>query len=253
MLRQIYYEAVPDEVRLWFYKLRHPRAIRQLRNQINLSPKGNFSLRAFDSNKCIFVHITKTAGTSVAKSLFGQLPYHYRAVEYRVIFGRKDFARYFKFAFVRNPWDRLYSAYSYLKGGGWDREDEEWFRSNLSGLPDFTSFVMDWLTPDRLRSHIHFRPQCEFICDRRGHPLIDQLGYFESIDTDFSSVSKRLGLSNKLIRTNESERLDYHNAYTADSIEKVARLYAQDITNLGYAFDCLHQRMLIQNRRFVRN
>src|SRR5262249_28630742 len=153
------------------------------------------------------------AGTSVAKSLFGELPYHYTAWEYRVIFGRSDFNSYFKFAFVRNPWDRLYSAYSYLKDGGWNENDRIWAAENLAEISDFNVFVNEWLTPERLDAHIHFWPQSRFICDGAGRPLIDYLGYFEMIENDFNHVAKRMQVPATLEHVNASKRNDYQSAY----------------------------------------
>ncbi len=186
----------------------------------------------------------------MAKSLFGELPYHYTAIQYRVIFGRKTFNDYFKFAFVRNPWDRLYSAYSYLQGGGWNSKDREWYRQNLSNIPDFNTFVLEWLEPEKLGSHIHLRPQSDFICDGRGRPLLDHLGYFETLPGDFDLVADRLGIKGRLAHTNASQRTDYRGIYTADALEKVRKLYERDIDNFGYEFDGIRTRMGISNRRF---
>jgi hypothetical protein len=64
-------------------------------------------------HRCIFIHIPKTAGASIALSLFNEPPrhVHYRDFE---IANPDKFRRYFKFAFVRNPWDRLVSSYFYF-------------------------------------------------------------------------------------------------------------------------------------------
>lgn len=249
-MRTLYRRLLSDEARHWLYKLRHPAEFRELRRVVHPSPKGDFSLRKFDQHQCIFVHITKSAGTSVAKALFGELPYHYTATQYRVIFGRRDFSRYFKFAFVRNPWDRLYSAYSYLKGGGWDAKDKAWAEQHLTGIDDFNQFVTEWLTPARLDSHMHFWPQSRFICDRRGRPLIDYLGYFETIADDFDQIRRRLHIETTLPHTNASERIGYRSAYSPEAVEAVARLYPEDIARFGYHFDGF-QRMRISNGKFI--
>jgi hypothetical protein len=199
--------------------------------------KGDFSLRSYDQMECIFVHITKSAGTSIAKSLFSELPYHYTASQYRVIYGRKKFSRYFKFAFVRNPWDRLYSAYSYLKGGGWNDKDLQWAKENFSDVNNFNDFVMNWLTPGRLNSHIHFWPQARFICDGKGDILLNHIAYFENINDEFTEICLKLNINKQLSHTNSSQRDSYTQAYTPEAIQKVRSLYQQDITLLGYSFN----------------
>lgn len=236
-MRTFYHALIPAETRYWLYKVRHPAQFRHLRTRANIHDKGTFSLRGYDQRQCIFVHITKTAGTSVAKSLFGELPYHYTASQYRVIFGRRDFNRYFKFAFARNPWDRLYSAWSYLKGGGWDDNDRIWAETHLADTDDFNEFVLHWLTPDRLTAHLHFQPQSHFLCDRHGRLLIDYLGYFETLQADFHIIRNRINPGAELPHTNRSSRQDYRDIYTPAAVERVAALYAQDIALLGYRFD----------------
>ena len=73
-------------------------------------------LKVFDEKKCIFFHIPKTAGISLVKALFGDLDWGHRDVNYYInVFDKKRFNDYFKFTFVRNPYDRLFSAYSFLK------------------------------------------------------------------------------------------------------------------------------------------
>lgn len=246
MFKKLYKKIVPKELRLWFYKTRHKEEIIALRNRVHPSPKGDFSLAPFDEHKCIFIHITKTAGTSVALGLFGYLPYHYQAWQYRGFYGRKTYKEYFKFAFVRNPWDRLYSAFCYLKGGGWNDEDRIWAESNLQGIDDFNEFVLGWLNSERLKAHIHFWPQHEFICNRSGEPMIDYLAYFETISDDYQVVSSKISTSKELVHKNASKRFGYKDIYIPESIEKVASLYSKDIALFGYEFDSF-------DRKYVRN
>ena len=159
-------------------------------------------------------------------------------MDYRVIFGRKDFERYWKFGFVRNPWDRLYSAYRYLDGGGWN-EDDAAFRANaLAGITSFEQFLMEWLTPARLNSHVHFWPQSRFICDHRGKLLLDYCARFETIAEDYSQIAATLNIDSELASTNASKvQHDYRDAYTPAMKAKLAELYARDIELLGYEFD----------------
>lgn len=251
-MKGLYQKLLPYEWRYWLYKLRNPGEFSQLRKVVNPSPKGDFSLRSFDQNKCIFVHITKTAGTSVALSLFGELPYHYTAQQYRVIYGRKSFNDYYKFAFVRNPWDRLYSAFSYLKAGGWNEQDKKWAAQNLADIADFNTFVLQWFSPEKLYSHIHFWPQSDFICDRQGRPIIDDLYFFESIKHDYDIIREKISTGSELGHKNAVSKKSYSDIYTPEAIEKVRAIYHQDIKNFSYDFTN-RADVEIKDRRFVTN
>lgn len=249
-LLSCYHRLIPSETRYWFYKLRHWQEVTDVQTRVFPSAKGDFSLRRYTERECLFIHITKAAGTSVALSLMGELPYHYTARQYRVIYGRRTFNRFYKFAFVRNPWDRLYSAYSYLKAGGWNDQDAEWANTNLSNIHDFESFLLDWLTPERMYSHIHLWPQTDFVCDQAGYPLIDELCYFESIQEDFRKLSTRLNSEATLVHTNSSKRDSFKSIYSDAMKKKVGELYKKDAVNFGYTFDNLQKRV-VRNGQFT--
>jgi hypothetical protein len=58
-----------------------------------------------------FIHIPKCAGTSVSCTLYGSLGAGHMAVrDLQLLLPRRIFKGLFVFTFVRNPWDRLYSA-----------------------------------------------------------------------------------------------------------------------------------------------
>ncbi len=245
LLQKLYHSAFDQETRLWLYKLRHQQEFRTLRTKVHPSPKGDFSLKPYDEHRCIFVHITKTAGTSVAKSLFGYLPYHYTATDYRVIYSRKTFEHYYKFAFVRNPWDRLYSAYRYLQAGGWNDDDKRWADEHLSGYDDFNVFVHDWLNTANIEKHIHFRPQYRFVCDRHRNILIDYLAYFETINDDFDYLARQLGIEARIGHHNANPANHYSQVYDPAARERVAEVYADDIALFGYDFDGIRERTVL--------
>ena len=235
-ISRLYEHILPYEVRFSFYKLRNEAAFNKLRSEVFPSDKGDFSLMPFDELECIFVHITKTAGTSIAKGLFGYLPYHYTAQEYRVIYGKKTFEDYYKFCFVRNPWDRLASAFNYLRQGGWNAEDERFFNENLR-LYSFEKFVLEWINEESILTHLHFWPQNRFVCDRRGKLIVDHVARFEDIADEFAQISSKLGINAKLPHTNSSSTLDYRSLYSNEMIDTVAKLYQVDIALLNYEFE----------------
>lgn len=189
-----------------------------------------------DELKCIFVHIPKTAGTSLQKTLFDFTHTgHIRWDEYRAI-DKKRYDLYFKFAFVRNPWDRLVSAYFYLKAGGRNSSDKEWSERVLSKYDSFESFVLGWLTAENIKTWNHFVPQTDFIYDKNDKLMIDFLGKFENLVNDFNFISDRIGVNRELENINKSERGDYREYYNDKTKEKVRMVYERDISLLGYDF-----------------
>ena len=77
-------------------------------------------MAVFEELDAVFVHIPKTGGVSISKALFdsGTVGGHRPAQTYRLIYGAERYAQMFTFGFVREPLDRLASAFAYLKAGG---------------------------------------------------------------------------------------------------------------------------------------
>jgi hypothetical protein len=185
--------------------------------------------------RCIFIHIPKTAGSSIVETLFGESSRHIPYLEYERANPRK-FQRFFKFTFVRNPWDRLVSTYSFLRRGGMNQQDRVWSERHLARYPDFGSFVRGWLNEENIWSWVHFIPQSHFILNEKGAVMVDYLGRFERIDEDFAYVAQRLGSDTQLRRTNESNHRQFAAYYDEDTREIVRRVYARDIEAFGYRF-----------------
>lgn len=202
----------------------------------DLRGRGIYSVYA-DKYRCIFIHIPKAAGSSVAKTLFGIKSRHLRYNEYEMANPRK-FARYFKFAFVRNPWDRLLSAYDFLKSGGMNDLDRAWAQTHLAQYPDFDSFVRGWVNAENIRTWVHFVPQYHFICDDRLRIKVDYVGHYETIADDFAVIQTRLGVApSPLPKINSSaEKKHYSAYYSAETKKIVAEVYAVDIELFSYEF-----------------
>lgn len=201
----------------------------------------HYSFRPFDEHHCIFVHIPKTAGISVSTALFGCLAGGHASVShYQMVFDRKTFNRFFKFTFVRNPWDRLYSAYRFLSNGGMTEQDARWAAEHISQFVTFDTFVAQWLTEENLRSYPHFIPQVEFLrLPGRSSLLVDFIGRFESLDVDFRTVCDRIGIPATLGHHNNSGHVrerNYREAYSSAARRRVADLYKDDIEVFGYGF-----------------
>ena len=107
-----------------------------------------------------------------------------------------EYADYFKFAFVRNPWDRLVSCYHDKlgkNGSGMklpDHVDVELY----PGMPfaEFVEAIRE--IPDR-EANVHFRSQHKVVCSRGrdGEVMADFVGRFENLEADFAIVAQRIG------------------------------------------------------------
>ena len=199
-------------------------------------------------HQSIFVHIPKTGGQSI-ESVFLKLNgldwgtraplllrrkepqedgperlAHLTAREY-VMLGYIDgesFDRFFKFAFVRNPWDRLASEYRYLK----------------EKIP-FAAFVERMLAEDYPDPSRHIKAQVDFLTDEHGKIIVDFVGRFEALAVDFGEVARRLELGRvKLPHRNSSSlfRRSYRNYYDERLREQVRQFYAADIERFNYSF-----------------
>jgi len=198
-------------------------------------------LEGMKETQSIFVHIPKNGGKSIITSVYGADIHegagHADYKFYKGVFGKRNFARFFKFAFVRNPWDRLYSGYTFVKQGGFglpaDREAQA-----IIGKRTFESFVHDLLPGDALDRLIIFRPQTLFVCDDAGRCVLDRACRFEHFSQEFELICHRLGIEADMPHVNPSKRpLSYQAAYTDAMIAIVAEKYADDIDTFGYRFD----------------
>ena len=207
--------------------------------------------------KCIFIHIPKCGGSSIERALWprpedrneanlywgfiskyrnkyqtGGLQ-HLLASQVREEVGATIFETFYKFAFVRNPWDRIVSQFAYMQ----QRPD----LMDYIGMSPGTEFKA-YLELIQQKEHVQWMPQHKFLLDEDGTLLVDQIGRLESFETDFLSILAKLKLkeSAQLSHDNRSERqpiTEYYN--DCETVEIVADIYSEDIKLLGYCFDQL--------------
>jgi len=136
-----------------------------------------------------------------------------------------QFERSFKFAFVRNPFDRFVSYCSFVtRSNGAFRADPARVMTHFSRNPPW--------------NHILFRPQYSFIADADGELLADYVGRVETMQASYDTIAERIGIpSTQLERVNATERRDYRTYYTPSLIGAVESLFRQDLEQFGYQFD----------------
>lgn len=190
-----------------------------------------------NEHNAIFIHLPKSAGTSISRALGLPSSRHVLAADYRSANAVK-FARFFKFAFVRNPYDRLLSSYAFLKRGGMNSDDALFAETHVRQYDSFEHFVIEGLARrPEIYAWVHFRPQSAFVCDAAGRNLMDFTGKFEHLNEDYERIAEQLGKPRQLPVINASQRGDYREVYTPATIDVVRRYYAADLKTFGYGFD----------------
>ena len=153
--------------------------------------------------------------------------------EYLRTYGAEDesaLGSYFKFAFVRNPFDRFVSEYF------WRRErylSGQTTTFNAKDIPSFEDFAINTKKYSQPREE-HLFPQYQFIYDK-DCLQVDFVGKFESINEDFSYVCKRLGRTPpKLPHTQRTCHLNYKSYYSEKAKRSIYQRYKKDFLIFDY-------------------
>lgn len=226
-----------------YRRFAYPEQMARYRMLLEHEPQSanDVSLLPFVRHRAIFVHIPKCAGISVATTLFGCRGLgHLEIHEYKNAFRSRDFQRFFKFTFVRNPWDRLASAYFFLRDGGMNEVDEERADQSVRRFPDFEQFVTGFVAQEDFEKVLHFRSQHSFLSDIPGGAARGR--FHRPVREDrrglrpyCRAARPRCLAAAPQCRHLASARLS--SLYTDRTAEIVAKAYARDIALFGYDFE----------------
>ena len=215
--------------------------------------------------KCIYIHIPKTGGTSIESKLGfhngEEIARHqdhrrYRNLESSVwppsrgawspmSFLRFGFQRirgvqegfdfpsaadldsFYKFAIVRNPWDRVYSWYRNVM-----RDENHQAELGVNSQCGFGDFITNHLDTWAMNS------QLDWLIDSDGEMAMDYVGKFETLQESFDEIGKALGFDDtQLPVLLHSGKTDYRGAYEAKLVDKIADRYAREIEYFEYSFE----------------
>lgn len=209
--------------------------------------------------KAIFVHIHKTGGTTIAMNLkkyYGFETFYIRRPDHqKFCFDKKKkkyinyenrihgiinyfktsshinkkmkmtpekWDNYYKFCFIRNPYDRIVSAWNHV---------------NRFNIP-FKNFLNLGDTCNDVEYMHMFMPQYRSMINEKAKKYIDYVGYFENLDEDFEKILNNIGV--KKIIHNSNSKLNvrvhkpYYEYYDQETLDKVNILMNEDFNNLDY-------------------
>ena len=185
-----------------------------------------------DIYKFIFLHIPKTGGTSIEKYIkpycFRVGHHHLPAKRMEKRLGPQKFNQYFKFTFVRNPWDKYVSEYKWYtnKKFRWPRKREKKFYRKMT----FKEFLKKF-DPDDAP---HAFSYSQMIGDFKN---FDFIGRFESIEEDFREICHSTGMPKCRLKHEHQIKGPHYTEYYDDEAKQiVAEKYARDIEYFGYEF-----------------
>ena len=144
----------------------------------------------------------------------------------------EQFNSYFKFAFVRNPWDLQVSMYHFIL-----REPGATNHDVVKALGSFEAFL-DWVAETAVPFPKGItKLQKDMLVDEDGKLLVDFVGHYERLSADFAEIGQRLGFAAELPHLNKSKHKDYRDYYSERTRALVGDVFRADIDMFGYGFD----------------
>lgn len=142
----------------------------------------------------------------------------------------------FKFTFVRNPFDRTVSMFTYLQKTG-VLHDRMSFKTFCFMLND-RAFAPIGSYNDQQLSICN--PQVEWIKNSDGSSLVDFVGRMENVAADFHIVCDKLGITCDLPHSNRSVHGRYVEYYDDVSRSIIEDVYAEDLQHFDYRFEAAY-------------
>lgn len=194
-------------------------------------------LQVNEESKFFFVHIPKTGGTSIDDSnLFESPRYGHAGLKrFKKLLGN-DYYSYKCFTLVRNPWDRLASAFYYISEGGSGNKIDLKVKNQYIGKfnGNFKEFLINFIDNSGIYLNLlHFKPMKKFFNPEECNLdfYIQKLEYIK----DLQGLNNFLG--SDLIMPHNRKRKDYSNViqtYNKDLFSRVRDIFLDDIVTFGY-------------------
>jgi len=205
--------------------------------------------------RILFIHIPKTAGTYLNRNFAGNFEYEWEYPKHLPLCDlyRKakqegiDTSKLYTISLVRNPWTKQYSAWSFFK----QLENMEYFSGDANIDDDFNKW-MQWVYSDkfdrnRMRKGLKLWPYIFnnqlnwFKSDDGKDYKLDKIIKMENLDSELVPLAKELGMK-KIFKGRinfQKNKPSYDQVYNQESIDLVAKHFAEDIKTFDYTYQQL--------------
>lgn len=188
-----------------------------------------------NKRKSIYYGIPKVASTSLQNILYMK---GFKRIDLNQGEGYKE-RNCFKFALVRNPYDKLVSCYENKIKKPYDL----WvvatnYKKIYEDMP-FKEFVKAISSIPDNEADRHFKSQCFFLMSKQGKLIPDFIGKFENLEEDYKKICKKIGIKNppKLPHKRKSIRKKtYKDYYDEETKKLIYERYKKDFQFFGYEF-----------------
>ena len=156
---------------------------------------------------------------------------------------KKEYKQYFKYAIVRNPYDRLVSCWKNKTSKKHAEKNKDIFTKTKSSGITFKKFVHMFdegcfrykqknINSEGNSYDRHLLPQVDFIIDD-----IDYIGKVENLQKDFEIICDIVGMNSfTLPHVNLTKHKHYREYYDKETRQIVEKIYSRDIDLFKYRF-----------------
>ena len=197
----------------------------------------------FKNTEIAFIHIPKTAGSSIVETIEGKHGQYYEWKRLKnngigcsywhippYMLDNENYNNYYKgkikFLVCRNPYDRIISEYTYQRKNGsiLDKDLNEWINFELKNMSD-----------KEIKHDCHLIPQVEYL--KLGHGEdndIIHILYFENLYNDWKEFSEKVGIMYKPLKNKNSSSKENLPELSIENIKLINDFYSEDFIKFNY-------------------
>lgn len=194
------------------------------------------------ASRVLLIRIPRTGSVSMSVHVYGRVQnIPHRSAEFYLKSDPEFFHAAIKVSVVRNPWDRLVSAYDFLRANGAScAKPNPQTQRLMRGLKSIEHLVFDHLEPnahrlERLDPTLHH--QHSYVCDSSGQIIVDRIFHTEDFGPIRAFMAEH-GFGHDMPHLNAStESPGLARTLSPRVYDAIGRIYERDAVLFGYRSD----------------